>query len=386
VTNFPHFGHVRRGDFLLASGIDHLNHGSFGAAPRVVLDAVQERQRHIEADPNTFVREELSGLLRGAAARVAGVLGGRGEDWAFVENATSGLNAIIAALRLEPGDELICLSQVYGAVGNALRYHAERAGARVVVVEVPVPFADPAPLLDRLRAALGPQTRFATFDHIVSGSAAVLPVAEMAALCRDRGVPVAIDGAHAPGQIALDVPALGVDWYVGNVHKWAFAARGAAVIWCAPERQAALHPTSISHFLGQGFTAEFDWTGTRDCAAWIAAPTALDYLAAQDPEAVRAHNAALAREAGALLIDAWGSAAAASPQYGAAMVSVRLPGSSGAAGDAAGRLIARLRREHGVIVNVAALAGALWVRVSAQIYNEVDDYRRLAAIGRTLLP
>jgi isopenicillin-N epimerase len=383
--NIPQFGHARRGDFLLADGIDHLNHGSFGATPRVVLDAVQDWQRRIEADANSFFRRDLFGLLRAAAARVAGFLGGRGDDWAFVENATSGLNAVIASLHLEPGDELLCLSQVYGAIANALRYHAERAGATIVTVEVPVPFVDPAALLDRLNAALGSRTRLALFDHIVSGSAAVLPVAEMAALCRARGVPVAIDGAHAPGQIALDVPALGVQWYVGNLHKWAFAAKGTAVLWCAPECRAALHPTSISHDLGKGFPAEFDWTGTRDTAAWLAAPAALDHLEALGAAAVRAHNAALAREAAALLIDAWGTEAAVAPEYSAAMVAVRLPQNAGANRDVAHRLISRLRDEHAISVNVAALDRALWVRVSAQVYNELDDYRRLAAIGPTLL-
>jgi isopenicillin-N epimerase len=384
LVNAPLFGHVRRGDFLLAPGIDHLNHGSFGAVPRVVLDPMQEWQRRVEADANTFFRHDLFGLLRGAAERVAGFLGGRGKDWAFVENATAGLNAVIASLRLQPGDELLCLSQVYGAIGNALRYHAERGGARVVTVAVPVPLIDPAPLFDRLKAALGPRTRLALFDHIVSVSAAVLPVADMAALCRERGVPVAIDGAHAPGQIALDVPALGVDWYIGNLHKWAFAAKGTAVLWCAPARQAALHPTVISHDLGKGFPAEFDWTGTRDPSAWLAAPAALDYLEALGANAVRGHNAALARDAAALLIDAWGTEAAAAPEFRAAMVSVRLPRSAGADRDAAHRLIDRLRREHAIAVNIAALDRSLWVRVSAQIYNELEDYRRLAALGPTL--
>jgi isopenicillin-N epimerase len=388
-TNLAQFGHARLADFLLAPGVDHLNHGSFGAVPRVVLDRVQDWQRQIEADADTFFRRDLFGLLRGAAERVAGLLGGRGQDWAFVENATAGLNAVIAALHLAPGDELLCLSQVYGAIGNALRYHAGRAGAQVVTVEVPVPFVDPAPLFDRLAAALGPRTRLALFDHIVSGSAAVLPVAEMAALCRAQGVPVAIDGAHAPGQIALDVPSLGVQWYVGNLHKWAFAAKGTAILWCAPERQAALHPTSISHDFGRGFPAEFDWTGTRDTAGWLAVPAALDYLAALGPASVRDHNDALAREAAALLIEAWGTEGAAAPEFCAAMVSVRLPGSTGGddtpGRDAAHRLIARLRGEHAMSVNVARLDGSLWVRVSAQVYNEPADYRRLAALGRTLL-
>ena len=118
---------------------------AMGATPRVVLKAAEAARRAMEADPTGFFRHELLGPLRNAAARIAGFLGGRSEDWAFVENATAGLNAVIASVRLAPGDELICLSQIYGAVANALRYHAERSGARVVVLPVSVPFEDAAP-------------------------------------------------------------------------------------------------------------------------------------------------------------------------------------------------------------------------------------------------
>jgi isopenicillin-N epimerase len=384
MTNLPPFGHVRRGDFFLADGVAHLNHGGYGATPRVVLEAARHWQQQMEADPTAFFRRDLSGLLRAAAGRVAGFLGGRGEDWAFVENATAGLNAIIASLSLQTGDEVLCLSQVYGAVGNALRHHAGRCGARVVTVDLPVPFVDPAPLLENLGAAIGPRTRFACFDHITSAGAVVLPIREMAEICHRHSVPMAVDGAHAPGQIALDVPALGVDWYVGNLHKWAFAAKGTGVLWCAPERQAAMHPTAISHALGQGFVAEFDYTGTRDNSHWLAVPAALDYLAGFDAEAVRTHNAGLAREAGAMLVEAWHSEAAAAPEFCPSMVSVRLPGGAGGGRDAARRLGTELSAQHGITTGVMVLEGGLWMRVSAQIYNELTDYDRLAAIGKTL--
>lgn len=384
MSNFPQFGHVRRGDFLLADGIDHLNHGAFGATPRVVLDAAHNWRMRMEADPSTFFRRDLSPALRRAAERVARAFGGRGVDWAFVENATSGLNAIIASLRLRPQDEILCLSQVYGAIGNALRYHAERIGARLVTIPVPVPFTDPALLFSALEAAIGLRTRFACFDHITSAGAVVLPVAEMAAICRAHGVAVAVDGAHAPGQLALDVPALGVDWYVGNLHKWAFAAKGTGVIWCSPEREMETHPTAISHALGQGFVAEFDYAGTRDNSAWLAAPAALDYLDGLDGAAMRAHNAALAREAGEMLAAAWGSEAAAAPEFSASMASVRLPSAAGGDREAARRLAAELSERYGITAGMMALDRGLWIRVSAQIYNEIGDYARLAEIGRTL--
>ncbi|HEX3538011.1 MAG TPA: aminotransferase class V-fold PLP-dependent enzyme [Stellaceae bacterium] len=385
MTNFPQFGHSRLGDFALAPGIAHLNHGGYGATPQVVLQAAEAARREMEADPSTFFRRDLIGRLRQAADRVAAFLGGAGKDWAFVENATAGLNAVIASLDLEPGDELLCLSQVYGAVGNAMRYFAERRGARVVSVAVPVPFTDPEPLLAAIAAAIGPRTRLAVFDHITSAGAVVLPVREMAALCRGRGVPVAIDGAHAPGQVLLDVPALGVDWYVGNLHKWAFAAKGTGVIWCAPERQAQTHPVAISHNLGQGFAAEFDYSGTRDNSHWLAVPAALDYVAGFGGEAIEAHNRALAKEACGLLEKTWNSAAAASSDYRAAMASVRLPGAAtGQDRVTAHRLALDLNQRYGLTLGVMLIDGALWVRVSAQIYNEIGDYERLAAIGKDL--
>jgi isopenicillin-N epimerase len=384
VDNFPRFGHRRLGDFGLANGIDHLNHGGYGATPRLVLEAGEAARLAMEADPTTFFRCELPDRLRNAAARIADFLGGRSEDWAFVENATAGLNAVIASLNVAPGDELLCLSQVYGAVANTLRYHADRRGARVVVVPVPVPFEDIAPLLAALEAAIGPKTRLACFDHITSAGAAIIPIAELAAICRRHDVPVLVDGAHAPGQVPVDVPKLGVDWYIGNLHKWAFAAKGTAVIWCAPEHQAELHPIAISHQLGQGFTAEFDYSGTRDNSNWLAAPAALDYFDGLGREAVYAHNKTLSEAACDLLAARWGTEAAASPRFRAAMTSVRLPGGRRGDHQAAQRVAERLRRE-GITVAVMLLDGGLWIRVSAQIYNEIGDYQRLAEIGARLL-
>ncbi|MBV9017091.1 MAG: aminotransferase class V-fold PLP-dependent enzyme [Alphaproteobacteria bacterium] len=381
--NFPEFGRRRLVDFNLDKGLLHLNHGGYGATPRVVLKAAEAARSAMEGDPTGFFRYELLGSLRNAAFRVAQFLGGNCEDWAFVENATGGLNAVIASMRLAPGDELICLSQVYGAVANTLRYHAERSRARIVVLPVPVPFDDAAPLLAALEAAIGPKTRLACFDHITSGGAVVMPIAGLAEICRRHGVPVAVDGAHAPGQVAFDVPALGVDWYVGNLHKWAFAAKGTGVIWCSPEYQGELHPIAISHYLGQGFAAEFDYSGTRDNSNWLAVPAALDYFDRIGREAIYAHNTGLAEAAGALLATAWGTERAAGPGFRASMVSVRLPGLGGDR-ETVLRVAKRLRQQHGIIAGVMSLDGGLWIRVSAQIHNEIGDYQRLAEIGKSL--
>ena len=380
------FGRSRLADFGLAQGVAHLNHGSFGATPLAVLAACDRWRAQMEADPTMFFNRDLPRLLRLTANKVAGFLGGRGEDWAFVENATAGMNAIVGSTKLLPGDELLCLSQVYGAVANVLRHHATRSGARLVVVPVPVPFVDPGPLLQSLRGALSPRTRLALFDHVTSPGAVVMPVREMTKTCRAAGVPVAIDGAHAPGMLALDVPALGADYYVGNLHKWAFAPRGTGAIWCAPQHQTDLNPVAISHYYGQGFTAQFDYCGTRDNSPWLAAAGGIDYLESLGAERMRTHNHALAREAGEMLARAWRTEMAAAPEFMGSMAAVRLPRGAGGDRNQARDLAIRLTEKHAMTCAVVELQGALWLRVSAQVYNELADYEPLAVIDAGLRP
>ena len=238
-------------------------------------------------------------------------------------------------------------------------------------------------------AALSPRTRLAVFDHVTSETATVLPIAVLAALCRSRGVPLLVDGAHAPGMLDLDIAAVGADWYVGNAHKWLFAPKGCGFLWAAKLRQPGLHPTVVSHGLGQGFAAEFDWVGTRDPSAWLTVRDAIAFLDGLGPKglgaaAVRAHNRNLAAEAATLLSAAWDSEAGAPAEMRGAMATVRLPLSGSTPEDAA-RLHDRLIDEHAIEVPVLALGGNLWVRISAQVYNEIEDYARLAqAVAKML--
>jgi isopenicillin-N epimerase len=220
-------------------------------------------------------------------------------------------------------------------------------------------------------------TKAIFLSHITAPTALIMPLKEICARAREQGILTVIDGAHAPGQIPLDVAGLGADIYVANLHKWSFAAKGCGVLWRAPECPRAVRPLVVSHGLGQGFTAEFDYCGTRDYSPWLAVPAAFDYLESLDPGAMRAHNHALSREAARMLCDAWGTQATAREEFMAAMVSVRLPGDFAADVSAARRLAFDLADRHGVTVAVALLEGSLWIRVSAQIYNELSDIERL---------
>ena len=372
-------GRAVREEWALDPAWLSVNHGSFGATPLRVLAAQEAWRRRMEAQPGRFFRREMVPALREAAARLASFLGAEGQDLAFVENATTGCNAVLRSLRLGPGDEILTLAHGYGAVRNAARFVAERAGA--TVVEVPLPFPRPAAgqLTARVCGALTERTRVAVIDHITSPSALMLPVADIAAACKREGVPVLIDGAHAPGQVPLDLPAIGADWYAGNCHKWLCAPKGCGLLWVAPERQAAVHPVTISHGLGRGFLEEFDWTGTRDPSAFLAVEAAIDFIESLGGPALMARNADLARRAALSLADRLGTETGAEAGLSAAMGLVRLPLRGPATPERTEAIRERLLDTR-ADVPVHVIDGAAWLRLSAHAYNEMRDYERLAEL------
>jgi len=315
--------------------------------------------------------------LRAAAAAVARFVGAPAQDLVFVDNATTGANAVLRSLEFAPGDEIVVSDHGYGAVTLAAQYVARRSGAVVRTVTLPLPLTSPADVVEAFAAALGPRTRFAIVDHVCSGSAFVLPLAEVAARCRAAGVAVLADGAHAPGAIPLDIASLGVDWYTANLHKWAWAPRGTGILWAAPERQAALHPPVISWGLDQGFAEEFDWVGTRDPSGWLAAPEGVAMLDELGAAAVRDYDHALALEASRRLVETLGAEPIAPPAMTGTMVTLRLPPRFGATMDDATRLRDALLFQDRIEVQLHGERGAVWVRVSAQVYNDADDIDRL---------
>jgi isopenicillin-N epimerase len=320
-----------------------------------------------------------------AAAALGGFLNAAAEDIAFVDNATAGCNAVLRSIDLREGDEILVHGQAYGAVANTARHVARQAGARVVVAPLALPEPDLAGFAARFAGRLGPRTRLAILDHVTSQSALLLPVAEVAAACRAAGVPLLVDGAHGPGQVELDLAALGADFYTGNAHKWLCAPKGCAFLWARRDRQAGLHPTIISHGLDGGFLAEFDWTGTRDPSAALSIGAALDFHAALGGAALRARNIALAREGGALLAQALGTEHG-NAGHDVAMAMVRLPtGALPPTRENALALRDRLLREFSTDAPLHAHPSGLWLRLSAHAYNEAEDYALLAERCRALV-
>jgi isopenicillin-N epimerase len=375
---------------MLEPGVDFLNHGSFGAVPRVVFEAQTEWRRKIEAAPVEVIARRRLELIEAAKEPVGRGLGMKPADFGLVTNATEGVNAVLHSLRFSPGDELLTTTHVYNAVRQAMKFTCARTGATYREAGVPMPVRSPADLVDAVVGAVSDRTRLVVIDHVTSPTATIFPVEQIVRGCAARGVDVLIDGAHAPGMIPLDIESIGAAYYAGNLHKWAFAPRGAAFLWVRPDRQAAIHPAVISHHYGEGFASEFSWQGTRDLSAWLAAPTALEFTRRLGGDAVREHNHAMAIWAHRLLCERLEGAGPVSPLDGSmlgSMAAVKLP--DGLAALTEPQLMSlqqTLYTRHRVEVPLMRLdLQTVLLRVSSQAYNTPAQYERVVEVMRFVL-
>lgn len=381
------FGHPMLKHWSLEPDIVYLNHGTVGVTPNRVLQAQQAIRDQIERQPARFMLRELehhtSGppaqtpRIRAAAAAVAAFLGACGEDLVFVDNATTGINAVLRSLPFAAGNEILLLDLAYGAVTNTAHYVARERGATVVTVHIPFPNTDPDEVVDLIAAAITPRTKILVVDHVSAFTSLILPLPEIAAACHAKGVPVLVDGAHAPGALELNIPALGVDWYVGNLHKWAFVPRACAILWASPERQQGIHPTVISWGLDQGFTQEFDLLGTKDPSASLAAPEAIAFIRDLGETHMRQHNHDLAWQAAHWLAEHLGTVFTTRRSMAGCLVSVPLPGHAGSSPQEAFVLQHALLYQDQIEIPILAINGGLYARISAQVYNQMSDIERL---------
>lgn len=373
-------GRVARPLFSLESGGTFLNHGSHGAVPLGVQQMQHRLREDMEQHPDAFFRriEPTGGAaVRDVAARLAAFTGTSADRVALVENTTSGVQAVLNGLPFQHGDQILVTNHQYNAVRLAVEARCRQTGAQPVVVRIPLP-TDPAQVEERILAAAGPQVRFALLDHITSGTALVFPVQRIATELRRRGIPLFVDGAHAIGQVPLDLPAIGADWYVSNLHKWLYAPRGTAMLYASGSAVPLTWPLTTSHFVDLGFPRSFDYVGTRDYSAWLTAPAALNFFRALGPERLWAHEAALLRH-GSEQLAAIGATPVGPIGMSAAMRAFVLPQTRpGRAQDASAVMQTLWERER-IEIRCVAHGGTLLLRFSAQAYVEADDLTRLAA-------
>lgn len=387
-----------RRQFLLDPDLVFLNHGSFGACPAPVFEHYQHWQRELERNPVAFLGRRSALLLRQARERLATCLGAKADDLAFVPNATTGVNIVARSLALQQGDEVLTTDQEYGACDATFRAVCAARGAVLRRVEVPLPF-DAAGFAARLMAAATPRTKLIFASHIVSTTALVFPVAALCAQARAAGIATLIDGAHAPGQIALDLQAIGADYYTGNCHKWLCAPKGSAFLHVRPEHQRALQPGVISWGMladelatadgaGGGHTGfdayvgttplerRLQWQGTRDIAAFLGVSAAIDFQATHDWPRHRARCHTLALQVQRELLARNGLEAIAADDDVAQMVAMPVRC------DDAEALRQWLSASRGIEVPVTQHAGRRFVRLSVQAYNTTAELEALLSALR----
>ena len=386
--------------WVLEPGVDFLNHGSFGATPRVVLAAQQAWRDRMEAEPVRFLARDAERHLDEAREALGGFVGADPEDLAFVPNVTAGFNSILRSLTFEPGDELLTTDHAYNAAKNTLEWVARRSGARVVVASVPFPIQSPEEVVAAVLGAVSGRTRLALLDHVTSPTALIYPIGRLVSELAQRGVDTLVDGAHAPGMLDLEVASLGAAYYTGNLHKWVCAPKGAGFLWVRRDRQADVRPVAISHGANSPrvdrsrFRLEFDWTGTTDPSAYLAVPEALRFGASLLPggwAVLRQRNHDLALATRNLLCTSLAVDPPAPDEMIGSMASVPFAqwetGGEVQGIDLYGDPIHDALIDHGFEVVITPWPqrpdGGRWrrlVRVSCAAYNDMEQVTRLAAV------
>jgi isopenicillin-N epimerase len=369
-----------RKEFLLRSDVTFLNHGSFGACPRPVFEEYQRWQLELERQPVEFLGRRFEELMQGARMALARYVGAHADNLVYVPNATTGLNVVARSLALQRGDEVLATDQEYGALDRTWRFLCGRRGATYINQPVPLPISSAKQVVEAIWSGLGHRTRVLFLSHITSPTALILPVAELVRRCRERGIVTVVDGAHGPGQVPLDLDALGADFYVANLHKWALAPKGAAFLYARREVQHLLEPLVVSWGWESErpgpsrFVDEQQWQGTRDPAAYLAVPAAIRFMSERDWPRVQEHCHSLLQEARQAVGELTGLAPLCpdSPEWYAQMAAFPLP-----AGDAtwaeAESLRRRLYDDYRIEVPIVSWGGRLFVRVSIQAYNTEAD-------------
>jgi len=368
-----------REQFLIRPDVTFLNHGSFGACPRPVFERYQSWQLELERQPVEFIGRRSQELLREARTALSGYLSCDPDEIVYSQNVTTALNIVARSLPLKAGDEILTTDHEYGALERTWRFLCEKTGAKVMERELPLPLDDPDEVVEAVMAGVTPRTRVLFLSHITSPTAVILPIEKLIAKAREAGIWTVIDGAHAPGQVPVDLHALGVDFYGGNCHKWLCSPKGAGFLYARREVQHLLEPLVVSWGWQardpspSRFIDEHERQATRDFSAYLSVPAAIEFQAANDWDRVRDECHELARWTAAEVAELTGLPALStdSPDWYAQMVTMPVP-----PGDQAGLKI-RLYDEFKIEIPVVTWRDQRFVRISVQGYNTRADASRL---------
>jgi isopenicillin-N epimerase len=387
----PNFdAEMARRHWQIAPDLTFLNHGSFGATPRVVTDAQREYVDALESDPIGFLAPErgLYAKLDQVRRVVAQLVNADASDIAFVRNATEGVNAVLASFPLTAGDEILISNHGYNACNNAARQAALRAGAMVRGCEIPFPITGGDQVVDAIESSINRNTRIVMVDHVTSPTGLIFPIDRIAKICRGAGVRLLVDGAHAPGMVPIDLSALQADYYTANHHKWLCGPKASGFLWVKPEWQSEVGSPIVSHAANRvrqgrsSFLAQFDWQGTYDPSPLLAVPAAIDFLSALAEGGLTGHmeaNRRLTLAARDRLIGFLGIDAPAPDEMLGSLAAVPLPPLGNGSQSDWDPLQRTLREKYRIEVPVypSPASASRILRVSMQAYNDLHQIDRL---------
>ena len=368
-----------------------LNHGSFGACPDFVIAEQRKWQDLMEQEPVRFFEELMPDLLLKSRQALGAFLSCSADDLAFVSNATSGVNTILRSLQFEQGDEILVPNHAYQACRNTIDFVAERWSANVVEVAIPFPIDGPETVVELMKSACTPRTKLVMIDTVTSPTGLRMPFEELTEFFEGRGVEVLLDAAHGIGMIPLNLGDLGASYVTSNCHKWLCAPKGSAFLYVRKDKQSKIQPLTISHGhtfpLGgtTRFRHEFDWTGTQDISGWCALPAVIEGMAKLVEggwETIMEHNHDLAIQGRNILCERLGIQPPCPDEMIACISTIQLPGEL---------VTPELMHEpdplHQILSETYNIQVPVWswpspagryLRISAQLYNSIEQYEQLA--------
>ena len=379
--------------FPIKPGLTMLNNGSYGLTPEVVRDAQRELRCRMEEDPVRFFKADLEDYCDDARSAIASFTNTKPQDIALVPNGTFAVATVLNNLELEPGDEILVTDHEYMATFNELGKICRATGAKVTVAKIPFPDVTPEKVIGSVVGSMTDRTKIVMISHIASASSLIMPVKEIVDEAKQRGIESFLDGAHTPGQIDLNIGELDPTWYAASCHKWLMCPKGTGFIYTSPNRKDGFKPIVLSCRVHEtrpernAYLCDFDYTGTNDYTGNLVIPVAIEHMGAQLPggwNELRMRNHDLIVEGAKIVCDAIGIDQHVPDSMVGTMVSIPLPGMCEPSDLLGEGLWDRLYLNHGLQVPVWDLPGVCdrMIRISAQLYNRMEDYERLGAALR----
>ena len=379
--------------WILDPNITFLNHGSFGACPKLILDEQTKLRTSLESDPVTFMESTARELWAESLVKLSKFINADSEGMTFVTNATSGVNTVLKSLDLKPNDEIIVLDHSYQACWNAVDFITKKTGAKTVVATIPFPIDSNEQIIEEILQKVTEKTRLVLVDTVTSPTGLRLPFEELVSELQSRNVDVLLDAAHGPGIVPLDIKKLDPAYVTGNAHKWLCTPKGSAFLYIREDRRNRTRPLSVSHGASvsgtdqERFRFEFDWTGTQDPTAWLCIPSAIDHIGSMLSggwSAIMDYNTNLAIQGRNLLLEVLGTSKPSPDSMIVGLAAVSLPGSGVLTTSALepDPLHTLLFEKYRIQVPVFGWShhNKRYLRIASYLYNSLEEYEYLAEV------